>query len=95
MATRRKHLCKNWWNEEWLNRTLAIVQFFADGADSIRIGRAPETQLVISAAPLSHQVPLRIIDQSADTPDEAVLFKEDDDRDNEDDDGQSNDPESP
>ena len=40
--SRRKHLCKNWWNEEWLNREFAIVQHLADGNDSISLGTGDE-----------------------------------------------------
>ena len=38
VIARRKHLCRNWWNDDWLARTLAICQFLADSDGFIRIG---------------------------------------------------------
>ena len=28
--SRRKHLCRSWWNDAWLNRTIAVCQFLAE-----------------------------------------------------------------
>lgn len=50
--SRRKHLCKNWWNDDWLKRNLAIAQFLADG-DQIIIGDIPKEQLIMQAQPVS------------------------------------------
>ena len=40
--SRRKHLCKNWWNDEWLKREIAIVQHLANGDDTISFGTGDE-----------------------------------------------------
>lgn len=39
---RRKHLCAQWWNSEWLKRQLAILGHLADGSDAISIGQGNE-----------------------------------------------------
>ena len=57
--SRRKHLCKNWWNKEWFNRTLAVSQFLAD-EDRITIGEPQEAQIVIGANPLHLSAPVGI-----------------------------------
>jgi hypothetical protein len=57
--SRRKHLCKNWWNDDWLNRILAICQFFAD-EEKIVIGEQEEEQIIIHSVPLQINAPLSI-----------------------------------
>ncbi len=59
ILSRRKHLCKSWWNDEWLNRTLAVMQFLADGA-SINIGEPHDNRLCVSPVPDQWTVPVRI-----------------------------------
>ena len=63
--SRRKHLCKNWWNKDWFNRTLAVSQFLADG-DKIIIGESEETQIIIDATPLCMNVPVGINEEVLD-----------------------------
>ncbi len=50
--SRRKHLCKSWWNDNWFKRILAIVQFLAEN-EKIIIGDIPKEQIVLSSNPLS------------------------------------------
>lgn len=57
--SRRKHLCKRWWNYEWLNRTLAVMRFLAEG-NKITIGESSNDSITIAAVPDSWTVPLRI-----------------------------------
>jgi hypothetical protein len=59
-VSRRKHLCKNWWNDDWLHRMLAVCQFLADGGDTITIGDVADEQVVVSAAPRGWDVPFGI-----------------------------------
>jgi hypothetical protein len=40
--SRRKHLCKNWWNDEWFKRHLAVLQFLANGGETIAFGAGAE-----------------------------------------------------
>lgn len=46
--SRRKQLCRSWWNHQWLNRHFAVVSFLASGADTIVIGECPEGQIILS-----------------------------------------------
>ncbi|MDN5863938.1 MAG: hypothetical protein L0I62_01785 [Gammaproteobacteria bacterium] len=46
---RRKHLCVQWWNREWLNRQLAILEYLSGGNDAISIGQGDE-EVQISAS---------------------------------------------
>jgi hypothetical protein len=48
--SRRKHLCKGWWNYEWLHRLLAVCQYLADDG-KIVIGDSEEEHIVIDASP--------------------------------------------
>lgn len=47
--SRRKQLCRAWWNHQWLNRHVAIVSFLSDGKESITFGEAPEEQIALAA----------------------------------------------
>lgn len=58
--SRRKQLCRGWWNHQWLNRHLAVVSFLSDGKEAITIGEAPEEQTVITARLNSGPVPIGI-----------------------------------
>jgi len=58
-VSRRKHLCKDWWNDDWLTRVIAVCQHLADG-EQISIGNQPTEQVIVSAAPLSMTVPVSI-----------------------------------
>lgn len=66
ILSRRKHLCKDWWNNDWFNRTLAIAQFLSDGGSEISIGTVPEQQVVFSASPLHWEVPVSINEAALD-----------------------------
>ncbi len=57
--SRRKHLCKSWWNHDWLNRVLAICQFLAD-EDKIVIGEQEEEYIIIDPVPLRVNAPVGI-----------------------------------
>ncbi len=50
---RRKSICKWWWNDEWLSRTLATLQFLADGRPSIEIGKVEGHRIAVSLQPIS------------------------------------------
>lgn len=56
IKSRRKDLCKGWWNDDWLKRIVAVCQFLADG-DVIAIGTPPAEQLVVDARPLTLDAP--------------------------------------
>jgi hypothetical protein len=58
-TSRRKHLCKDWWNKEWLDRLLAVCQHL-DKGDKIIIGERHDEQLIINASPLCLNAPIGI-----------------------------------
>jgi TIR domain len=51
--SRRKHVSKTWTNHEWTNRLFAVAEFLAGGTDAIRFGSTPETEMVVSARPIT------------------------------------------
>ena len=53
---RRKRICRSWWNNHWLARTFAILQFLAGGRNSIQIGEGDMGKLVISKHPLTAHI---------------------------------------
>lgn len=57
--SRRKHLCKGWWNKEWLDRMLAVIAFLADG-NQLQIHQGMKEPLTVSAFPDHWTVPLRL-----------------------------------
>ena len=59
IVSRRKHLCKNWWNTDWFNRTLAVSQFLADDG-KITIGVQEDEKIIVDAVPLHFNVPVGI-----------------------------------
>ena len=59
IVSRRKHLCKNWWNDDWFHRMLAIMQFLSDDG-TIVIGPISSDQIVVNVAPDSWEVPIRV-----------------------------------
>ena len=55
--SRRKHLCKSWWNDDWFRRTLAVAQFLADEDGKIRIGATlGNNQIVINSFPDTFEI---------------------------------------
>jgi hypothetical protein len=51
--SRRKHVSKTWTNHEWTNRLFALAEFLSAGTATIRFGSTPETEVVISAKPVT------------------------------------------
>jgi hypothetical protein len=67
IASRRKHLCKGWWNHEWFNRLLAVCQFLAEGSEEIRIGSLTDEQVVVGAVLRHWEVPVGINEAALDS----------------------------
>ncbi len=70
ISSRRKHLCRTWFNREWCARTLGSAQLLADDDMRIRFGPVGRQQLVISAIPILVETSHRIRDELVDEPDE-------------------------
>lgn len=79
LDSRRKHLCRMWFNKEWCARTLGIAQLLAGEDMYIRCGPAGEQQLVINAMPFAVDAPRRIRDELLDEPDEILTAWHEDD----------------
>jgi hypothetical protein len=58
-VSRRKHLGQDWWNDDWLHRVLAIMQFLGNSVD-IMIGELPSNTIIISTRPYEWTVPVGI-----------------------------------
>ena len=65
IVSRRKHLCKGWWNKDWFNRTLAVSQFLADEG-KITIGESRDAQIIIDATPFCINAPVGINEEGLD-----------------------------
>lgn len=74
IVSRRKHLCKGWWNHEWFNRLLAVAQFLAEGSEEIVVGSLADEQLVVGAMPRHWETPVSINESMLDA---ASLDRED------------------
>ncbi len=57
---RRKKICKSWWNDEWLARTMGVMQFLASGGPTVTIGSSETDQMVVSSQPRTWNVPIRL-----------------------------------
>jgi hypothetical protein len=79
--SRRKHLCKNWWNDDWLHRILAIAQYLSDG-DLIVIGRDGDERITLRSDLVAASAPRGMQEGmlgSAAYEDRAELLREPDD----------------
>jgi hypothetical protein len=48
---RRKKICRDWYNHQWLSRLLGVVSWLADGKDTFNVARTTGCQIVISGVP--------------------------------------------
>lgn len=65
ISSRRKHLCRDWWNHEWLSRIFAICAFLSkDG--KITVGQGQEETLEIHGSPVRTRVPVGINEERVD-----------------------------
>lgn len=63
--SRRKHLCHDWWNEEWFLRMLAVSQFLAEDTNII-LGGLDEEKFIISTNPICVNSPVSIDEDAID-----------------------------
>ncbi|OGO08874.1 MAG: hypothetical protein A2Y61_06190 [Chloroflexi bacterium RBG_13_60_13] len=61
---RRKSICKDWWNHEWLSRLIGVLSWLAEGSESFKIGAGPSGALVLAGTPIRLSAPAGI-DESA------------------------------
>ncbi|ODA32138.1 hypothetical protein [Planctopirus hydrillae] len=61
---RRKKLCKSWWNEEWLNRVMGVMQFLAEGKERIEIGTTTDESLWVERTPRVWSAPVKLNEEA-------------------------------
>lgn len=92
IQSRRKRVTGSWWNREWLQRTLAVMQFIAgDGADNcgqIVVGDG-EHRITVKVAPMTWECPVSIdveaLDRTGDFQEELSAIRSLDDAEDPDD----------
>jgi hypothetical protein len=62
--SRRKKICRSWWNEEWLSRTMGVMQFLANGGDGIILGTSDDEKIVIDPQPRTWKIPVRLNEEA-------------------------------
>jgi hypothetical protein len=63
VLSRRKRLCKDWFNDEWAKRIFGVMQFISDNGE-ISIGKLEEEMLIIDSYPCMWKVPLSINEEA-------------------------------
>ena len=48
----RRNQCKNWWNDTWRDRLLAVMHWLGGGTNCIRLDAGGDEPIMISAAPI-------------------------------------------
>jgi len=59
IISRRKHLCKDWFNDDWAKKVTGIMRFIGDDG-KIEIGDSENDMLVINSNPCMWTVPMSI-----------------------------------
>lgn len=62
MQAARMSQCKNWWNREWRDKTLAAMAWFADGGATISIAVADGLVIEVASRPLILESPVGYTD---------------------------------
>jgi hypothetical protein len=67
----RRSQCKNWWNDDWRDRMLAMITWLAEGSDRITIECGGDF-IEVSPRPLTFNSPLRFSSQATAVPTDAA-----------------------
>lgn len=51
---RRKAICKDWWNQQWLSRMFGVVKWLADGNEDLTLVESENGNLTLNSSLLSH-----------------------------------------
>lgn len=62
LAKARRNQCKNWWNDEWRDRMLAVMTYLANQERRIVLSLAPDVEIILSAWPEVFESPVSYID---------------------------------
>ena len=71
--SRRKHLCKWWFNRQWSARILGVMQLLSDENLLVRFGPSGEQQLIVDSMPMTVTSVKGINDVLVGAPDEYLL----------------------
>jgi hypothetical protein len=64
----RRSQCRNWWNPEWRDRTLAAMGWLGDKKGKIYIRLADDTSIAVSTQPLFFTSPVSFNDPDSEQP---------------------------
>lgn len=76
MQSRRKVICKSWWNHQWLSRVFATLQLIASSEGNITLGIIPDEQLVLERFPMCLKASRTLLESSLKSRDQAEEFVE-------------------
>jgi hypothetical protein len=71
VISRRKRICKNWWNHEWISRCLAVAEWLCNAQAECEVLRTANGCFLIGATPLTFSAD-KGIDESNLQPDVAL-----------------------
>ena len=60
IVSRRKKICKTWWNHQWLLRLIGVASWMADGQDSLDLATNQSYRIIVSGLPMRLTVPVGI-----------------------------------
>lgn len=66
MIRRRKKICKNWWNDKWCARLLAVMSWLSADQEEFEIFKTPNDSFKLSGKPLSLSCSLGIDENASD-----------------------------
>lgn len=82
LAKARRNQCKNWWNDEWRDRMLAVMTYLANEQQQILLPLAPDLNIELSARPELFESPISYVDPADIVKEEELddySFEEDED----------------
>jgi hypothetical protein len=62
MAAARRSECKDWWNDEWRDRTLAAMKYLSAASGLVEMKLGSAVHLSVQASPISFQSPVAYTD---------------------------------
>lgn len=76
MTRRRKKICKNWWNDKWCARLLAVMSWLSNDQDEFEIFKTPNGSFSLQGKPLSLNCSFGINENTRDEVDEFEDYPE-------------------
>jgi hypothetical protein len=63
-AKARRNQCKGWWNDEWRDRMLAVLEAISDADGVVRVPMAPDTDVLFDGKPEVFESPVSYIGEA-------------------------------